>query len=60
MMDFSGVERGPGGWMVNAELFKNDIYKMEMENLIINSVDYVLYDEAICVWWDNIKSDIKR
>ncbi len=60
MMDFSGVERGPGVWVVNAELLKNDFYKMEMENLIINSVDDVLYDEAIYVWWDNVKSDIKR
>ncbi len=33
---------------------------MEIENLIINSVDDVLYDEAIYVWWDNVKSDIKR
>ncbi len=31
----------------------------EIENFI-NSVDYVLYDEAIYVWWDNVKSDIKR
>lgn len=60
MMDFSGVERGPGVWVVNTQLLKKELYKMEMENLIINSVDDVLYDEAICVWWDNIKSDIKR
>jgi len=50
-MDFSGVERGPGVWVFNVELLKNDIYKMEMENLIINSVDDVLYEEAKSVWW---------
>lgn len=33
---------------------------MEMENLIINSVDDVLYEEAKSVWWDNLKIDIKK
>jgi len=27
---------------------------MEMENLIINSVDDVLYEEAKSVWWDHL------
>jgi exonuclease III len=54
IIDYSGVERGPGVWVFNTELLKNDIYKMEVENCIINSINDVLYDEAKSVWWDNV------
>lgn len=59
IMDWSGVERGRGIWIFNTELLKNDCYKMEVENIIINSINNLLYEEAICVWWDNLKIQIK-
>lgn len=39
IMDLSGVERGSGIWLFNKELLKNDCYKMEVENIIINSIN---------------------
>lgn len=59
IMDLSGVERGSGIWVFNTELLKNDCYKMEVENIIINSINKLLYEEAMCVWRDNFKVKIK-
>lgn len=32
---------------------------MEVENIIINSINKLLYEEAMCVWRDNFKVKIK-
>lgn len=60
IIDFSGVERGPGVWVLNAELLKNESYKMEIENVIINSINNILYDEEKSLWWDNLKKVMKK
>lgn len=38
-MNFNETDKGPGVWILNTELLKNEIYRMEIESIIINSVN---------------------
>lgn len=59
-IDFSGVEKGKGVWIFNTEVLQNEVYRMEIESIIINSVENEMYGENISQWWDRLKLQIKK
>lgn len=60
-MDFNNIERGPGLWHLNTEVLKDNLYRMEVESLIMGSIYYISsYENCVGVWWDNLKYDIKK
>lgn len=60
-LDLSDIKRGPGLWHLNTEVLKDNLYKLEMESLIVGSLrDIRLYENCVGVWWDNLKYDIKK
>ncbi len=38
-MYFNEIDKGPGVWILNTELLKMEMYRMEIESLIINTVN---------------------
>ncbi len=59
-MNFNEIDKGPGVWILNTELLKMEMYRMEIENIIINSVNDEMYDMGKGFWWDSLKKRIKQ
>lgn len=60
-MDFNEIERGPGVWHLNMEVLRDNRYRIEMENLILDSLEEInLYKDFVGLWWDNLKYEIKK
>lgn len=58
-MDFTEIIKGQGMWMLNTELLKKEIYRIEIEGIILNSVNDEMYEEDKGFWWDSLKNKIK-
>lgn len=59
-MDFNEIIKGQGMWMLNTGILKMEIYRIEIESIIINSVNDEMYEKEIRFWWDCLKNRIKR
>ena len=60
-LDLNKVERGPGIWLLNTEILKDNVYKMEVGEMILSSIKEMGdYGDSLGVWWDNLKYEIKK
>lgn len=59
-MNLNETDKGPGVWILNTELLKLELYKMEIESIIINSVNDEMYEMEKGFWWDSLKSRLKK
>ena len=57
--DFSEVERGPGLYIFNNALLKDDTFCDGILRIIDNCFTCPLFVNDICVWWDNLKYKMK-
>ena len=54
-LDFSHVERGPGIWIFNNELLKDNVFCDGIIDVINNASECLLFRTEPLVWWDNLK-----
>lgn len=61
VVDFalSGVDRGPGLWVLNGGLLEEPGYREQVVGLLEWSKGDVLFMEDVLIWWDNLKYDVQ-
>ncbi len=59
-LDMSRVERGSGVWILNNTLLEDPAYCLKIRDFIRKDVDCPLFELEPLMWWDNLKSKIKR
>lgn len=59
-LDWCTIKRGPGVWVLNAEVLKRDCYVREIKDLIENEKQDAMYVEDKRLWWENVKFLIKQ
>lgn len=59
-MDFKRQTKGPGVWILNTEVLKNESFKKEIEIILDGRKKDQMYMEDKRQWWENVKYDIKK
>lgn len=59
-VDMNDVKRGPGIWMLNTEILKDENFKEQIEVLIKKEQGNLMYKDEKRIWWDNLKYDIGK
>lgn len=59
-MDFKKEMRGPGVWILNTGVLKEESFKKEIENKLDEGKKDLMYIEDKRQWWENMKYDIKK
>lgn len=59
-LDFHRVERGPGVWIFNNTLLDDPKFCIKVRSFVEEDVKCPLYDLEPLMWWDNLKSKLKR
>ncbi|MGL5245458.1 MAG: endonuclease/exonuclease/phosphatase family protein, partial [Sarcina sp.] len=59
-IDFNKEDRGPGVWILNSELLKDENYKLGVYDLIESEKKNGMYLEDKRIWWENVKYEIKK
>lgn len=59
-IDFSTIKRGPGVWVLNAEVLKSKGYVLDIKLLIEKEKGNAMYEEDKRIWWENVKHLVKK
>lgn len=59
-MDFKREMKGPGVWILNTGVLKEQHFKKEIENILDEGKKDLMYIEDKRQWWENMKYDIKK
>lgn len=59
-MNFKDEIKGPGVWILNTELLKNESYKQGIDKIIEEERENGMYWEDKRLWWENVKYEIKK
>lgn len=57
--DFSDIDRGPGMWIFNNTLLRDEYFCTRIYNIIHEYIQCPLYEREKIVWWDNLKYKLK-
>ncbi|MGL4616124.1 MAG: hypothetical protein ACRCVV_19965, partial [Shewanella sp.] len=58
-IDWSTLKRGPGVWVLNAEVLKSEGYVLDIKTLIEKEKGNAMYMEDKRLWWENVKYLVK-
>lgn len=50
-VDWSSVKRGPGVWVLNTEILKNEGYVLSIKEIIEKEKENYMYNEDKRIWW---------
>ncbi|MGL4945368.1 MAG: endonuclease/exonuclease/phosphatase family protein [Fusobacteriaceae bacterium] len=59
-MDWNQMERGPGVWVLNTEILREENYVLEVKEIIEKEKENRMYTEDKRIWWENVKYSIKK
>lgn len=59
-LDWSSIKRGPGVWILNAEILKREGYVLDIKALIEKEKENGMYIEDKRIWWENVKYLVKK
>ncbi len=59
-MDFKREIKGPGVWILNAEILKHESFKKGIDHLLEEEKKNAMYLEDKRQWWENVKFEIKK
>ncbi len=59
-VDMSGIKRGPGIWILNTEILKDENFKEKIVEFIKKEQENQMHKEEKRIWWDNLKYDIGK
>ena len=59
-VDWSSVKRGPGVWVLNVEVLKNEEYVLSIKEIIEKEKENEMYSEDKRIWWENVKYLVKK
>lgn len=59
-VDWSKVQRGPGIWILNTEMLKQEGYVLNVKEIIEKEKENEMYEEDKRIWWENVKFLIKK
>ncbi len=59
-VDWSKVQRGPGVWILNTEVLKNEAYVLSIKEIIEKEKGNEMYNEDKRIWWENVKYLVKK
>ncbi len=57
---WSKMQRGPGVWILNAKILKNEDYVSKVKEIIEKEKKNGMYLENKSLWWENVKFLIKN
>lgn len=60
VMDLKKETKGPGVWILNTDVLKNESFKKEIENILDERKKDLMYMEDKRQWWENVKYRIKK
>lgn len=60
IMDWSKMQRGPGVWILNTQVLKNEDYVTKVKEIIEKEKENEMYEEDKRIWWENVKFLIKK
>jgi exonuclease III len=59
-IDWDTVKRGPGVWVLNTGILKNEDYVLSVQEIITKEKENGMYREDKRIWWENVKYLIKK
>ncbi|KAK2816439.1 hypothetical protein Q7C36_022710 [Tachysurus vachellii] len=59
-LDWSQMQRGPGVWILNTQILKNEDYAAKVKEIIEKEKENGMYEEDKRIWWENVKFLIKK
>lgn len=59
-VDFNKKDKGPGNWILNTGILREESYKMGIVNLLEKERKDGMYLEDKRIWWENVKYEIKK
>lgn len=59
-LDWSNMQRGPGVWILNTQILKNENYVSTVKEMIEKEKEDRMYAEDKRIWWENTKFLIKK
>lgn len=59
-MDWNQMKRGPGVWVLNTEILREENYVSQVKEIIEKEKENRLYTEDKRIWWENVKYLIKK
>nr|BAC82613.1 pol-like protein [Danio rerio] len=59
-LDWSNVKRGPGVWVLNTAVLKNEDYVLSVKEIIQKEKGNEIYNEDKRMWWENVKYLVKK